>query len=255
MISPFAPWYRRGTVTVTQGSAVITGVDTAWLLGPEIRTGDVFTLNGTKVYEIATVDSATQITLVTPYAEASAAAVNYAVIRNFAVVPATELINRTLDTVYIWKNFQDQMYDWQTKPYNNATPATVRFTALDGTYVEVKTLQQCIGEMNIQSYRGFIELYKFSPIGSSQVINFNFKAYQQVVVDKNATLTFNDPEQTARCILQLVRPNTGSFTITFPNNVRDRDGKVLSTFTLNDTTPAQVFEFLWDGVTYYRING
>lgn len=255
MISPFAPWYRTGTVSVTNNSATVTGVATGWTTGQQIRPGDLFTINSSKFYEVLTVNSATSITLRTPYLEATAATQSYAVIRNFAVVPATELINRTLDTVYIWKNFQDQMYEWQNKPYNAITPATVTFTALDETVTVVKSLPQCVGEMNIQQYKGFIELNLFGPAASTQAIAFNNKAYYQATIDKNTTLTFTAPAQSARLILVLVRSGSSNYTVTFPATVRDRNGVALTSVTLTAAQPTQVLEFLWNGTNYYRING
>ena len=58
---PLPTTYRVGTVTVSAGGTVVTGVGTNWLAGG-IRAGDVFAAGGLSV-SIASVDSATQITL------------------------------------------------------------------------------------------------------------------------------------------------------------------------------------------------
>jgi parallel beta-helix repeat protein len=63
-VVPGGSW-STGTITATSGSAIITGIGTNWLGSPilpgwYIRIGNVY-------YEIASVDSAIQITLVKPY--------------------------------------------------------------------------------------------------------------------------------------------------------------------------------------------
>jgi hypothetical protein len=68
--------YTTGTVSVTNGSAVVTGAGTAWLAnvgpGDKIRIG-----TSRKWYTIASVDSDTQITLSTAYTGATAAGQSY----------------------------------------------------------------------------------------------------------------------------------------------------------------------------------
>lgn len=59
------PWYRTGTVSVTNGSTTVTGSGTNWIDGAAV--GEAFIGPDAKVYEIASIASATQITLATPY--------------------------------------------------------------------------------------------------------------------------------------------------------------------------------------------
>ena len=80
--------YRAGTVTVTQGSKIITGVDTAFnVVG--IYAGDIFSLvDGNNIptgslYEVASVESDTKLTLLQAYQGTSGSAKNY-VIMNMA---------------------------------------------------------------------------------------------------------------------------------------------------------------------------
>src|SRR3972149_1775698 len=54
--------YTTGTVTVTNASPTVTGVATAWVAGG-ITSSDVFKGPDGEYYQIASVDSATQITL------------------------------------------------------------------------------------------------------------------------------------------------------------------------------------------------
>ena len=54
-------WYRAGSVTVTQGSAVVTGAGTDFVSNTSV--GEAFLGADGRVYEIVQVVSATQIVL------------------------------------------------------------------------------------------------------------------------------------------------------------------------------------------------
>lgn len=69
-------WVKTGTVAVTNGSPVVTGTGTSWF--GALQTGWGFVGPDQGIYEILTVDSATQITLATPYLGANASAQSYA---------------------------------------------------------------------------------------------------------------------------------------------------------------------------------
>ena len=76
--------YKTGTATVTNGSATVTGTNTLWLAN--VTAGDSFTVAGYGVmYDVASVDSDTQITLSTPYAGTTASGVVYAIGTGFTV--------------------------------------------------------------------------------------------------------------------------------------------------------------------------
>lgn len=69
-------WYRTGTVSVTNGSASVTGAGTSWFGG--LQAGWGFVGPDGRTYEIADVVDATSLTLATPYQGSTAAAQNYA---------------------------------------------------------------------------------------------------------------------------------------------------------------------------------
>jgi len=70
-------FYSTGTVSVTNGSAVITGVSTGWL-GEDFGPGYSFSIDdGVTEYEILSVDSDTQITLTANYNEATDSGKSY----------------------------------------------------------------------------------------------------------------------------------------------------------------------------------
>lgn len=144
-MSGFSNWYKVGTVTVTNGSAVVTGTGTAWT-NIEVRPGDVFLTDGTRVYEILSVDSQTQITLAGTWTGATASGQTYAIIRNFAVIPGSTLVQEQIDIIRQLRTYLEQHYDWQTAPAaapgNPAT--TVTFTNWNGTTATYESLPQLI---------------------------------------------------------------------------------------------------------------
>ena len=67
--------YRAGTVSVSAGGITVTGVGTSWLVGG-IREGDIFSANGLTA-SVASVNSATSITLARPWPGAALAGAAY----------------------------------------------------------------------------------------------------------------------------------------------------------------------------------
>jgi hypothetical protein len=99
-------WYKTGTATITQGSTTITGVGTQWLT-TGIKAGDIFTIDDTRSYEIATVTSNTSLTLAKPFQGASGSAQNYAIIRNWAATMTAELAARVAELLNKYESFID----------------------------------------------------------------------------------------------------------------------------------------------------
>lgn len=89
MSESYSNWYRSGTITAKKNSAILQGANTYWL-NANIKPGDMFTVDSSKFYEVDTVDSNTQITLKTPYAESDITAGAYAIIQNFTSTLAAE---------------------------------------------------------------------------------------------------------------------------------------------------------------------
>ena len=71
-------WYRAGSVTVTNGSAVVTGAGTDFVANASV--GEAFLGPDARVYEIAQVVSATQLVLSAVYQGAGAGGQGYAVL-------------------------------------------------------------------------------------------------------------------------------------------------------------------------------
>jgi len=83
-----AGWYRTGTVSVTNGSAAVTGSSTNWVT-QGIQPGDIFTIDNVTLYEVLSVNSQTGLTLNGTYAGATAPASTYAIIQNFSTLSST----------------------------------------------------------------------------------------------------------------------------------------------------------------------
>lgn len=92
--------YRTGTASVVQDSAVVSGTGTAWLANAS--AGDGFVMAGTgAVYDIASVDSDTQITLTVPYKGADRSG-TYAVQRDFTADGIPEMAQGDIETATIF---------------------------------------------------------------------------------------------------------------------------------------------------------
>ena len=76
--------YSTGTATLTNNNATVTGTNTLWLAN--VTAGDSFTVAGDGVmYDVASVDTDTQVTLSAPYAGTTASGVVYAIGTGFTV--------------------------------------------------------------------------------------------------------------------------------------------------------------------------
>ena len=76
--------YKTGLASTTNGSATVTGSNTLW--SANVSAGDSFTIASTGVvYDVASVDSDTQITLSVNYAGATASGAVYAIGTSFTV--------------------------------------------------------------------------------------------------------------------------------------------------------------------------
>jgi len=74
--------YTQGTVSVTNGSATVTGSNTEWL--SNVSAGHSFKVQGESViYTIASVNSNTQLTLSANYAGTTKSGVGYQITRDF----------------------------------------------------------------------------------------------------------------------------------------------------------------------------
>lgn len=71
-------WYKTGSISATNGAAVVYGAGTAWVDAGVLNAGDIITINSV-LYEILSIQSNTQLTLASNYLGATAAGLSYAI--------------------------------------------------------------------------------------------------------------------------------------------------------------------------------
>ena len=74
-------WYKAGTASVTNGSGAVVGTNTVFL--QNCKSGDMFTVDKSRFYEILSVADDTHLTLAEGYAGSTDAASAYSIIPNF----------------------------------------------------------------------------------------------------------------------------------------------------------------------------
>ena len=100
------PWYETGTVKVTNGSTAVVGTGTNWA-NYGLKAGDIFTTDRSVLYEIASVNSNTSITLKQAYSGTSGSTLNYYIIRNFAATLQAEIAYQVSDMVGKYESWKD----------------------------------------------------------------------------------------------------------------------------------------------------
>ena len=125
-------WYKTGTVGVTSGSTAVMGTGTLWSLNA--KPGDAFTIDGTKIYEIASLDVTTPNTklyLTNAYSGATVVSGQAYSIVNLSTVSISTatLANQVSALLNSWQGREDEFRIWQagiaTGGYNiSGTPAS-----------------------------------------------------------------------------------------------------------------------------------
>jgi len=92
-------WYRAGTITVTNGSATVTGASTLWSDVGTLNPGDILNAPDGKLYEILTINSNTGITLNSVYLGSSLSGQAYSIMP-IGLLPSTlaQSVKTTLAT-------------------------------------------------------------------------------------------------------------------------------------------------------------
>lgn len=135
-------WYREGTVTVTNGSASIVGVNTNWLTALiAVAIGDIFTVDSKTWYEIVNVSADTGITLDRNFEGATVAGVNYAIIRNTSGTVLTRIAGQVAVQFNQKQLFLDELRTWL-----NSTNATEMVTDSHGVSTAITTPTQMASE-------------------------------------------------------------------------------------------------------------
>ncbi|MCO6550990.1 MAG: hypothetical protein J6580_09975 [Gilliamella sp.] len=129
-------WYKTGAVNVTNNSKIVTGINTKWtnpLIG--ICSGQMLMLqtsNTIEIYEIASVQSDTQLTLAKNYSGASKTGVSYEI----PTSPKVSIEALALRVSEMLNYYQTQLDAWQTLLTGDGE---VTLTAPDGQVVTIKS--------------------------------------------------------------------------------------------------------------------
>lgn len=132
-------WYKAGAVNVTQTSTAVVGVGTLFTL--YVNAGDIFTTDGGRIYEIASVDSNTGLTLAEPYAESTATGSDYAIINRPGDPLESDVLTDMQNLVTLWTQRETDFTNWLTGT------GSVNLTTLGGGTVSVKTPAQLNTDM------------------------------------------------------------------------------------------------------------
>nr|WP_175428721.1 pyocin knob domain-containing protein [Azospirillum argentinense] len=106
-----AGWYRTGSVSLTQGSAVVVGAG-ATLWASALRAGMVFTTDFTTLYEVTAVTDDSHLTLDRPWTGSAVTGAAYAVIYGGAAISNAEIVAELMTMVGKWQTREDQYDDW-----------------------------------------------------------------------------------------------------------------------------------------------
>lgn len=103
-------WYRQSTVSVTNGSAIVTGTGTLFV--SQVQVGDMFTVDSSRFYEVQSIDSDLQLTLTENYAGTTDPASVYAIVRLFANSLNAVLANKISELMQKWMVREEEEINW-----------------------------------------------------------------------------------------------------------------------------------------------
>jgi hypothetical protein len=144
-------WYRTGTITLTQGSKVVTGDLTNWITQ---QSGWIlFSEQSASIYEIDAIVSSTEATLVEPFDGTTAAELSYAIIPTMSLnVDLAIKINTMLRSFTESRDYWAAVID----DFNQSTYALWLEQGNEGTIDDF--LAYLIGPDGVSSYDIWLEL-------------------------------------------------------------------------------------------------
>lgn len=223
-------WYRSGTVSVTNGSKNVVGVDTYFTLNAAV--GDVFTLGGDTIYEIEAIADDTHLTLVTPYLGVTAAAQSYSVIRNFTGTTNATLASKLTTLLNAWQSREDEFRAWVGGTATGGPNSDGYYPLTDAVGISYSV--PCPAKI-----RTIAALYAGDAAGTANAV----------------TITLS-PELTGHTVGQPIRfrataANTGAVTIAI-NALTAQPLQRLSGSALRpgDIQVGQICEIVWTGTAY-----
>ncbi|EGQ9372281.1 hypothetical protein ABVY47_000534 [Vibrio parahaemolyticus] len=135
-------WYRRGTVTVTDGSKEVVGVGTLWVdAGNKPLAGDIMFIAGS-IYEVESITDNEHLSLFRPFTGVPPANGEYAIIRNTSVTIATRVAAMVAAAI----NSKQVLLD-DLRGYYTSTADKVLIHTDDGSTIEVVPLQTLVSDI------------------------------------------------------------------------------------------------------------
>lgn len=127
--------YRVGSVTLINGSKVVTGSGTSWISALiAIAKGDLFTLDMNSWYEVVSIDSDTSITLERNFQGGNVSGANYAILRN----TSGTILTRIAGQIAVQFN-QKQLFLDELRTWLNSTNANENITDSHGLSHSITT--------------------------------------------------------------------------------------------------------------------
>lgn len=137
-------WYRAGTISIPANSKIVTGTNTKWGDSKQgIGAGQMLLIPGAgtvQLYEIASIDSDTQITLNDALVGAAISGSNYAIPIGLIGVKDTLVIQTVARLSY----YQSQMDGWQQIMTGDGS---VTLNAPDGTSVTISSFKKLTSDV------------------------------------------------------------------------------------------------------------
>ena len=121
-------WYNDGTITVTNGSKVVTGVDTQFLTN--IRNGAILMI-GPKLRIINDIKSDTELELEVAYDGPTQVGIVYEIIRNWQDTSPTELARRIDNFLTDRQRTMDEFVTWVNGTYNGGKASDGKYPLTD----------------------------------------------------------------------------------------------------------------------------
>ncbi|EJC7005093.1 hypothetical protein MYD47_000756 [Vibrio parahaemolyticus] len=135
-------WYRRGTVTVTDGSKEVVGVGTLWMdAGNKPLAGDIMLIAG-GIYEVESITDNEHLSLFRAFNGVPPANGEYAIIRNTSVTIATRVAAMVASAI----NSKQMLID-DLRGYYTSTADKVLIHTDDGSTIEVVPLQTLVSDI------------------------------------------------------------------------------------------------------------
>ncbi|MFW1047528.1 hypothetical protein ACEV8G_13715 [Vibrio parahaemolyticus] len=135
-------WYRRGTVTVTDGSKKVVGVGTLWMdAGNKPLAGDIMLIAG-GIYEVESITDNEHLSLFRAFNGVPPANGEYAIIRNTSVTIATRVAAMVASAI----NSKQVLID-DLRGYYTSTADKVLIHTDDGSTIEVVPLQTLVSDI------------------------------------------------------------------------------------------------------------